>query len=413
MKIKKAFNVLIIIALLLSGGGCFSGEDIKEPRLTEEDIQKHISEVSEHYSTQVITQGESELFSKEENGFIAIGKIGIGEVIDLAATEISGDTEYFFSDSLNSYINFKSVMPDSSTPKFNDRHLNYIPFNESIKANGKIRLYNDMHDLVYELPSQSTFPILIKEEEAYGVDYDGRLLWVLKKDEPSIEKMTNSTKKKAKGIRVLCYHKLYKPKNKMCHKITCHDVAQIAKHFKYLSKNKYFTMSMQEILWFIDGKINVPYKSTCITFDDGGRNTRFLVELLEKYDLHATLFLIGKMYGDDMISDNLELQAHTYNFHTRNHCSKTSFGSAHMCKSQKAFLADLIKSKELTNAIAFAYPYYEYDKQTIKVVKEAGFLLAFEDNHGFVRKGVNKFTISRFTFIRSSSLQDLKNVLHP
>lgn len=114
-----------------------------------------------------------------------------------------------------------------------------------------------------------------------------------------------------------------------------------------------------------------------------------------------------------MISDNLELQAHTYNFHTRNHCSKTSFGSAHMCKSKKAFLADLIKSKELTNAIAFAYPYYEYDKQTIKTVKEAGFLLAFEDNHGFVHKGVNKYTISRFTFARDSSLQDLINVLHP
>ena len=407
-------KILIVSVLLLSGVGCFFFEDPEEKlRLEEEARQQRIAEISEHYSSQVVTQGESALYDKQEDDYVAVGKIGKGEVLDLATTVIDENTEYFYSESLKTYLNYQSVLPDVSTVSFNDRHLNYIPFDQSIKAEGKIRLYNDNYELIYELPSRESYPILIKEDEAYGIDYNGRLLWVLKSDEPIIESVKNSTKKKAKGIRVLCYHQIYKPKVKMCYKIICHSTKQMSSHFGYLKKHNYFTMSMQEVLWFIDGKINVPYKSTCLTFDDGGKNTRYLIELLEKYDLHGTLFLIGKKYKDYMISDNLELQAHTYNFHTKGHCGKTPFGAAHMCKSKKAFLADLIKDKELTNAIAFAYPYYEYNKQTIKTVKEAGFLLAFEDNHGFVRKGSNKFTISRFTFVSSSTLQDLKNVLHP
>lgn len=407
----KVIGIVLLIAAVAIGSlvGYWQYEAVQQKEAQRRAEQAQL--ISSHYSAWIHTVRETTVYEQTEEGYVAVGRIGADIIVEPQPMEITHESEYFYIPSLQGYVYYEDVMPQEEKVEYDTRHLQYIPFNQTAVVDRTI-LYDEQGTLLYDLPIAGRFPIYINEEDKVGVDYDNRLVWIKRDDIREIAEETNSTAKKAKAIRVLCYHKVYDPKSEDCPTIICHTKSQVSKHFSYLKEKGYFTMSMQEMLWYLTKKINVPYNSVCITFDDGGKNTKYVIELLEKYDLHATLFLIGKNYGDFMISDHLELQSHTYAMHTYGHCNVSPRGSAILCKDKETVMADLKKSKELTNAIAFAYPYYEYNKKTIAMVKEAGFLLAFEDEKGLVKPGDDPYTISRYTLTSYAMVNELASILH-
>ena len=62
----------------------------------------------------------------------------------------------------------------------------------------------------------------------------------------------------------------------------------------YLRDNGYKTLTMSEFNDWMDGKIEIPEKSVLITIDDGAAGTyTHLPQILNEYQMHATLFLIS------------------------------------------------------------------------------------------------------------------------
>ncbi|MDD6466947.1 MAG: polysaccharide deacetylase family protein [Erysipelotrichaceae bacterium] len=413
MKKKRIMIACLVIGFIV--GSLWMVYRLQENNKQQEQLsaQQKVEEIQEHYGSLVQTQRVTLMYQLQEDTYQLAGTLGKGEVISLADEEITAETEYFYADQLGYYVRYQDVMPVNEMITYDQRFQNYIPFDESIVLKEKTTLYDETGQLVLSMPEAMTFPIVIKEDDMYGVNYKDRLVWVRRQDVDQVVEVKNSQAKKATAIRTFCYHKVYDPKEETCNKIICHAMSQMEKHFKYLKEEGYFTMTMQEMLWYIKGKVNLPYKSVCLTFDDGGLNTKNVIKVLEKYDLHATLFLIAKKKADYMISDHLELHSHTYDMHTYGHCNISPRGSAVLCKNSDVVLKDLIKSREvLDGAIAFCYPYYEYNDQLIQLVKEAGFQMAFEGDTGLVRVHDDPYKISRYTFSNNSSVNELAYWLH-
>ncbi|MBR6521240.1 MAG: polysaccharide deacetylase family protein, partial [Oscillospiraceae bacterium] len=68
---------------------------------------------------------------------------------------------------------------------------------------------------------------------------------------------------------------------------------------KYLSRLGYTSISLAELIAYVDGRGSLPEKPIMITFDDGQRSfAEYALPLLEKYDMCAVAAIVGK-YADD------------------------------------------------------------------------------------------------------------------
>lgn len=172
---------------------------------------------------------------------------------------------------------------------------------------------------------------------------------------------------------------------------------------KFLKDNGYKTLTMEEFRAWMYGEIELPARSVLITIDDGAQGTGFhngnkLIPLLEKYEAHATLFLITGWWSiDNYRSEYLDIESHSDNMHTSNYCTGVSRGAKILCLSDEEVLADLKQSIAITGSTtAFCFPFYAYSEHAIELVKQAGFQLAFGGGSYKATRNSNKFAIPRY-----------------
>ena len=211
----------------------------------------------------------------------------------------------------------------------------------------------------------------------------------------------------ATKVPVLNYHFL------SCNEVICLSPEMFEEHLKYLKENNYKTLTVQEFIDWKEGKIDLPKKSVLITFDDGGAGTsringNYLIPLLEKYELHATLFLITSFWDiNDYKSPNLEIESHTDSIHDGGGCSyKARSMSVEEIKEDMQKSIDIVGSNKI-----FAYPCYYYNDNFIQALKELGFKEAFIGENVSVRRTSNDFLLPRKVVIDSTNVDDLKYYL--
>lgn len=204
------------------------------------------------------------------------------------------------------------------------------------------------------------------------------------------------------GIAVLNYHFFYSD-GEVCGQSICLNTKKFEEQLKYLNDNHYKTLTMQEFVDWMYGKIELPQKSVLLTIDDGAlgtgtHNGNKLIPLLEKYQVHATLFLITGWWSiSNYQSEYLDVESHTNDMHNEGFCSGVTRGARMLCSTHDVALADLRKSIEITGSTkAFCYPFYAYNNDAIQVVKEAGFKLAFAGGGYKATRNSNKYAIPRF-----------------
>ena len=203
------------------------------------------------------------------------------------------------------------------------------------------------------------------------------------------------------GVAVLNYHFFYQGKSSCG--INCISIDKFEEQLKYLKENNYKTLTIDEFRKWMYGEINVPEKSVLLTIDDGAQGTgkhngNLLIPMLEKYEMHATLFLItGWWTISNYKSSYLDVESHTFNMHSENQCQGVARGAKMLCSSYEEVLNDLKKSIEVTGSTnAFCFPFYVYNESTINAVKEAGFKLAFVGGNYKATRSSNKYLIPRF-----------------
>ena len=417
MKHQGAISKIILVLLAITVGmGFYVGQTETQKRVTlKQEKLAHQAEVKAKFASTIITNTKATLYRYVNESYQPAGKIAKDTFLQLNESDHLGETDYFSLSNIEGYyLNYQDVnIPDENTvkPFVDQRYKSLIPFNQNVITDNKTDLYDFNGNLYLSLDRGREFKLIVNTDDKYGVDYLDHLLWI-NKSEASLVAADNSSAAIAREVRTLCYHKLYDEKVNYCGSVICHELGQMRSHFDYLKNNGYYFMSMQDMAWWLKGQIQIPYNSVCLTFDDGGDNTVLLVSLLNEYQIHATLFLIGSIYYDAMRSNYLELQSHTYDLHKYGECNLTPRGSAFVCRSTEEVTADVLKSKNLTSAIAFCYPFYEYTQERKELIKSLGFKLAFGDDYGLIDQGSDPYLLSRYTCVSSTSVNEMAYALH-
>lgn len=207
-------------------------------------------------------------------------------------------------------------------------------------------------------------------------------------------------------IPVLCYHNLATAEEKTnfeSEKDWTIDVKNFEEQLKYFKKHNYKTLTMEEFYEWKQGMLNLPQKSVLITFDDGFlSNYHYAFPLLKKYNMNATVFLIGEYVQNATQTDwdgniktymplelvekskeeypNIDFCSHTYGLHYHNSINEVS--KEQMEKDFSAF------KNNITDTKFIAYPFGQYNEDLINSWKSSDGLLAFA--YGPTRKDYRK-----------------------
>lgn len=222
------------------------------------------------------------------------------------------------------------------------------------------------------------------------------------------------TEGKKNGLPVLMYHFFYDAKKgEKGADNNWMEVSAFEEQMKYLSENNYYFPSWEEVEAYIDGKKTLPAKSIVITIDDGDASfIKYAIPIIEKYNVKATSFVVTSWNGDwlpkSYISNHLDFQSHSHDMHRSGSNGKGRFVNL----SYKEALEDVKKSKSIIgNCTVFCYPFGHYNDNAIKVLKDAGYKLAFTTQEGRVYKGANKYTLPRVRMSKGISLSAFKEAV--
>jgi len=193
-------------------------------------------------------------------------------------------------------------------------------------------------------------------------------------------------------VPVLNYHHFLED----CDSLLCIPPAVFDQQMKYLKDNGYRTVTMEDLLSFLQYRQALPKKSLMITIDDGYRSAYDVAyPILKRYGLTATLFIYTDYVGvsDKAITwDQLkELNADRFQIgsHTISHSDLTMKKEG---ESEKDYLArikkEVIDSKQIIDmkltqdTIAIAFPFGRYNESILSLAEQAGYMLGFSVEGG-------------------------------
>jgi peptidoglycan/xylan/chitin deacetylase (PgdA/CDA1 family) len=169
---------------------------------------------------------------------------------------------------------------------------------------------------------------------------------------------------------------------------------------KYLKDNGFNAITISEAYDAIYNGKSVPPKPVVITFDDGYEdNYTNAYPILMKYGLKGTMFVITDVIGkggclsisqiQEMYDNGMDIESHTVNHEQLNLLSYDK--QLKTLKTSKEYLESILNKK----VISIAYPFGKYNSDTIRAVKEAGYLMAFTTQYGFSKKSNGILTLAR------------------
>ena len=408
---KKRILVLVLLLVLIgSVTAYFVFNNIKEEKRRKEKIE-HENEVANHISDYSITNKETNLYIFKDNEKVEYGKIGKNVKIKL--TDIK--TDYYKIDGLDAYIYYLDV---DKTDKFeySNRYKKYIPFNYNIKTKDSTTFVDSDGNLVYTINTAVDLPVIIKENDRFGVEYNNQLLYIEGNETNVLYEKHNTDLGNKPKIKTLTYHFIYNSHGEDCYDSICLPLDTFEEHLKYLSENNYLTLTMEELELYMDGALRIPDKSIVLTIDDGTRLHPDTLKLLEKYDAYATLFVITSVVDTEMYqSDHLALESHTHNMHNQYECPGYGLqGGGILCLSEEHIQNDLKTSQEMLGGSKyFAYPFFDVNEYAIRMLKEAGFHMAFIgewDTKGYSTPGItDKFRMRRLSIFSDADLNTFIN----
>lgn len=206
-------------------------------------------------------------------------------------------------------------------------------------------------------------------------------------------------------FRALVYHSI-------TDKFAADDFAQMTtpkelfeKQISFLRDNGYEVFSCSQMVDTLYRKTPIPGKVVCITFDDGFKdNLLYAKPILEAYGYKATIFLAvdfvekgGPYLGWDDIKDLSAGGVFEFGSHTCSH-RKLSELTKQKLEYEITRSKEILESKLGRRVDLFAYPFGSYDsfdKDTMEIVKRAGYRAAFTNVIGSVNMASDPFRLNR------------------
>jgi len=417
MKNKIGIAVIILLLVICLVFVFFKYDNYKKEKKNLEEKTNILNNIRSHYNEYVITNKETKLYKKENKKYTENGKINKGIKVTIEKIDnIDIDTKYFYIPSLESYINLEDVEPSEQYIK-DKRYTKYIYFNNNIVTKGVTNFYDNKGNYLYTLNKSFDFKVLVKDDNQYGVVFNDELLYIKSEDIDKIYESDNNQSNKSR-VKTLTYHFIYDSETETCGEEICLPLKTFDQQLKYLKDNNCFTLKLEELELYLDGKINIPENSIVLTIDDGTTLNQGALRLLEEYDLNATLFVITSWIDpNNFKSPNLDLESHTHNMHNQYECKGYGMqGGGILCLSEEKVLEDLKASQDSVGGSKyFAYPFFDVNDRAIELLKKADFHMAFigqytTDGYSYPNK-TDKFKVPRKTMFSSTSMDEFISYL--
>lgn len=416
-KSKKWAVILIITILVLGIAGSIGGylvyqnHKAEQERIAKEKKEKEeaqlLKAIKDSYNNQVKITDDTKLYKLDKKKYVEGGQVSKDTYIILEEKkDITINDKYFKIKNIDYYVYYKDVTPTDKR-EIDDNYKNYVPFDNNIITKIPTNFYKD-DKLVYSIDESIQASIIINDSNYYYVEYDNQLLGIRKDNvEKTVEVKRNTAI--ATNIGVLNYHFFHnKSKGEVCNEIICLDTAKFEEQLKYLKDNGFYTATMEDMSLWMERKIRLPKKTAVITIDDGAMGTdTHLIELLEKYDLHGTLFLITAWWPKEKYaSNNLEIQSHGNNIH--------NFTNEALYKTKSELLDDFKLSIDALDGekTAFCYPYYAHNATVRSAVKESGFKIAFVGGNTKASQNNDPYQIRRYVIYSYTTLNQFINMVN-
>lgn len=217
------------------------------------------------------------------------------------------------------------------------------------------------------------------------------------------------------SVPVLNYHFFYDSKIESCNETICLDTSKFEEQLKYLKDNNFKTLTMKEFIAWYYGLLDIPEKSVLLTIDDGAMGTSLtngnkLIPLLEKYNLHATLFLVTKWWKpENYKSNNLDIQSHSYDLHKVGSCGTQNI----KCLDYNGLYQDMKKSFDIVGSYdSFCFPFYVHNSLSTKVLIDLGVKVAFGGGSKNVTRNSYKYYLPRYPIYSNITLDQFINMVN-
>ena len=222
----------------------------------------------------------------------------------------------------------------------------------------------------------------------------------------------------ATDIPVVNYHFFFDSSlGEKCNESICLEANKFEEQLKWITENNYKTVTINEFADWKEGYIELPKHSVLLTIDDGGIGTskingNKLIPLLEKYKQHATLFLITAWGAlNDYQSPYLDVQSHSFDLHYEARCPDGRGMVA--CSDYKTVKEDLEKSLNILSGdnTSFCFPFYSYDRESLQVLKDLNFRIAFVGGNRRANRNQKNYLITRYPIIDDITLDEFVSII--
>ena len=216
-----------------------------------------------------------------------------------------------------------------------------------------------------------------------------------------------------RGVPVLYYHSV---KESADNEVTI-TPEMLRAELKYIHDEGYVTLTISQLKAYILNNSSIPEKSILITFDDGYMDNYYnAFPILKDFNMVATVFCItseldGSYYlSKDAIKEmsayGIDIESHTVN---HPHLNKMDYNKQleQLTKSKKAL--EEITGKEINS---IAYPFGDFNDDSLKAAKDAGYTLGFTTKLGLSDRSDNPFTLDRIYISSKYDMNTFKELLN-
>ena len=215
------------------------------------------------------------------------------------------------------------------------------------------------------------------------------------------------------GIPVIYYHSV----NKNADNEVTITPDMLEEQLNYINDNHYITITIEELYDHIQKNEPIPEKSILITFDDGYMNNYTeAFPILKNLNMKATIFCVGNsLDGSYYLSEEaikemsdygIDIQSHTVN---HLHLDTLSYDEQLLELKNSKEILEKITGKEV---LSLAYPFGDYNEDTIKAAKNSGYKLAFTTNLGLSDRDDNIYELDRIYISSYYDMDTFKKLLN-
>ena len=395
--------LLLITSLILRGCGKTEQEYPGSESASETPAASQIRDSSDYspfVGHKVRIAEDCDLFLVSDNGMEPCGHVTAGALLDVSGTKEGGYLEV--SDS-------PFCIPGSAaeaSDRWHRNDTNLIPYAEDLRTNDSFTLTDETGKPVLTSDRSLTFPVYVKpgEDNRYGIRFMNGIYYIDASSVKEVQPADRSVETAAQEIPVLMYHFFYSEAEGGTRIDGNYvEVNELDEQLNYIHEQNFHACTMREILYWMEGRANLPEKSIAITIDDADPSVhQYAMPVFVKYGLHATNFVIcgwqpAEMPYElwEMRENGLELQSHGFLTHTGG-CSGMGHGGLLLCMDHASGVEDVKRSFDYVDGgFVFCYPFGDINDNAESIVRDAGGKLAFTTEGGRIHPGMNPLALPR------------------